>query len=185
MIAFARIFLLASIVVAIGGCKTLSGVGGTDQYACKAPAGVLCTSVAGVYANSVQNNLPSQAEFTSPGQAAPRSEIALRSPASSIDDVSAIRSKPRVLRVWIAPWEDTDGDLHEQSLLHVVVDTGRWLIEHERARIRNEFARVTPPVETPRVDVTPARELPMAVPLPPNMSFEPRRSESSEEPDVK
>jgi conjugal transfer pilus assembly protein TraV len=183
MMGFARLVLLALAVSTIAGCKALSGVGGTDQYACKAPAGVLCTSVAGVYANSVQYNLPSQMAATSPLPTGPL--ISSGSLAPSLGDVSAIRSKPRVLRLWVAPWEDTDGDLHEQSFLHVVVDTGRWLIEHERTRIRNEFAHVTPPVEPPRVDLAPIRELPTAVPLPPNTSFVPPRGEPGEEPDAK
>ncbi|MEK7838640.1 MAG: hypothetical protein AAB328_11750, partial [candidate division NC10 bacterium] len=41
--------------LALSGCaSTLSGVGGADGYACKAPEGALCTSVSGVYANSAQ-----------------------------------------------------------------------------------------------------------------------------------
>ena len=57
----ARILLIAACASLAAGCaSTLSGLGGTQTYACKAPEGVLCTSVAGVYANSLQNNLPSQ-----------------------------------------------------------------------------------------------------------------------------
>ena len=52
---------------------------------------------------------------------------------------SAIRSAPRVIRLWIAPWEDSDGDLHDQTYVYLTLDTGRWLIEHKRANIRNEY----------------------------------------------
>ena len=42
--------------LALSGCaSTLSGVGGADGYACKAPEGAMCTSVSGVYANTAQN----------------------------------------------------------------------------------------------------------------------------------
>ena len=42
-------------VLTLSGCaSTLSGVGGADGYACKAPEGAMCTSVSGVYANSKQ-----------------------------------------------------------------------------------------------------------------------------------
>lgn len=56
-----------------------------------------------------------------------------------------IRSAPKVLRVWFAPWEDSDGDLHDQSYLYLPVDGGRWLIEHNRRRIREAYQPVRPP----------------------------------------
>jgi conjugal transfer pilus assembly protein TraV len=52
----------------------------------------------------------------------------------------AIRSDPTVIRIWVAPWEDADGDLNDQSYVYMQVDAGRWLIEHNRAQIRREFA---------------------------------------------
>jgi conjugal transfer pilus assembly protein TraV len=64
---------------------------------------------------------------------------------------AAIRSTSRVLRVWIAPWEDSDGDLHEEALVHVLIDTGRWLIEHVRPAGRSRVDAVTPP-SSPRPD---------------------------------
>jgi conjugal transfer pilus assembly protein TraV len=59
---------------------------------------------------------------------------------------SSLRSNPRLLRLWIAPWEDADGDLHEQALVHVVVDSGRWLIEHVRPATGSRVDGVAPPV---------------------------------------
>jgi conjugal transfer pilus assembly protein TraV len=35
-----------------------------------------------------------------------------------------IRSAPRLLRVWFAPWEDTDGDLHDQSTCRSIPAAG-------------------------------------------------------------
>jgi conjugal transfer pilus assembly protein TraV len=52
----------------------------------------------------------------------------------------AIRSDPVVIRMWVAPWEDADGDLNDQTYVYLQVDSGRWLIEHNRAQIRREFA---------------------------------------------
>lgn len=56
-----------------------------------------------------------------------------------------IRSAPRLLRVWFAPWEDTDGDLHDQSYVYLPVDSGRWLIEHNRRRIQDNYRPVRAP----------------------------------------
>ena len=58
---------------------------------------------------------------------------------------AALRTAPRVLRLWIAPWEDSDGDLHEASTVHVLVDHGRWLIERVRPAPRGPRMGVTPP----------------------------------------
>jgi len=54
-----------------------------------------------------------------------------------------------VLRLWIAPWEDSDGDLHDASFVHVVVDTGRWLIERARPVPRSRTGVATPPLTQP------------------------------------
>jgi type IV conjugative transfer system lipoprotein TraV len=60
-----------------------------------------------------------------------------------------LRSAAEVLRIWVAPYEDDDGVLHDQSFAYVVVDPGRWLIEHNQRRIQNEFRAVAGPANAP------------------------------------
>jgi len=169
---------VASTIV-MGGCASaLSGVGGTEGYACKAPIGAQCTSVSGVYANgsanaSANSDLlelravheafrpqgllampsipvatleaqPAPSAESSPARAAGASAGATASPATQ-----ALRSPPRVLRLWISPWEDADGDLHEASFINVVIDTGRWLIERVRPAPRSRLDIATPPLAAP------------------------------------
>ena len=164
------------VALALSGCaSTMSGVGGAERYACKAPEGALCTSVSGVYANSVQGMpKPVQPPEKKTAVVAPAiygaTSIAPDKPAAVSG--TSIRSNPRVLRLWIAPWEDADGDLHEEALVHVVVDTGRWLIEHVRPAARSRVDGVAPPV-SPAQEPSPAKaptETPQAqtrFPLPP------------------
>ena len=64
---------------------------------------------------------------------------------ASVPSAAALRTAPRVLRLWIAPWEDSDGDLHEASTVHVLIDHGRWLIERVRPAPRGPRMGVTPP----------------------------------------
>lgn len=162
--------------LALSGCaSTLSGVGGADGYACKAPEGAMCTSVSGVYANTVQGMQKSAkpAEKKSPPSAPTiygATSIAPGRPAPVSN--TSIRSNPRVLRLWIAPWEDADGDLHEEALVHVVVDTGRWLIEHVRPASRSRVDGVAPPVspaQEPSPEKSPSEtpQAPTHFPLPP------------------
>ncbi len=66
----------------------------------------------------------------------------------------AIRSDPVVIRMWVAPWEDADGDLNDQTYVYLQVDSGRWLIEHNRAQVRREFAPRPAAGSTPQVTPT-------------------------------
>lgn len=144
------------------GCVSMAGVGGTSEYACKAQPGVRCESVSGTYQNAVKKNLPgqrpSQADQPYPG-AGGAAERALQpvtfapgvqiAPGLAAYRTETLRSAPRVLRLWIKPWEDADGDLVDQSYVYVEVDRGRWRIDHVRREQREAFAPVFAPRGAP------------------------------------
>lgn len=146
-------FVLALGAVALSGCaSTLSGLDAKDSYGCKAPEGVSCISVSGNYANSNPGG-PLSRGRTAPAKSSSEtpaiygaSSVASVQPGAPGAVTTAIRSTPRLLRVWIAPWEDSDGDLHEEAYVHMVVDTGRWLIEHVRPEPRTNVDRAVPPI---------------------------------------
>ncbi len=134
-------------VVALSGCSSMSGFDAKSEFACKAPDGILCESMSGIYANAQAKNLPGQrvnARGEAPvelSQAKAGSNVMTK----PIYSGTPIRSAPRLLRVWFAPWEDTDGDLHDQSYVYLPVDSGRWLIEHNRRRIQDTYRPVRAP----------------------------------------
>ena len=134
-------------VVALSGCSSMSGFDAKSEFACKAPDGILCESMSGIYANAQAKNLPGQ-RVNARGEApvelsqAKAGSIVMTKPIYS---GTPIRSAPRLLRVWFAPWEDTDGDLHDQSYVYLPVDSGRWLIEHNRRRIQDNYRPVRAP----------------------------------------
>ena len=150
---------LVAVTLLTAGCSSFSGLSGSkSELACKAPDGVICTSVSGIYANSLAEALPGQqqpkpqdkpsqdagskdsrdgATMPPPGYFSPRD---LATPNSG----DPIRMAPLVLRVWIAPWEDTDGDLHDQHYLYTVVHQGKWLIETNQQQIRDAYKPVFP-----------------------------------------
>lgn len=128
------------ISMLLGGCaSTMSGLDGGSQFSCKAPDGVTCTSLSGVYANAVANNLPTlqKTEKHRNGEKPSywRQTIVGRVPTSG----EPIRAQPKILRIWIAPWEDSEGDLHDQSYIYVVADPGRWMIEHTQKRVADRY----------------------------------------------
>ena len=59
-------------------------------------------------------------------------------------NASPIRSQPKILRGWIVPYEDADGDLVGDSYVYIPVDSGRWMVEHARQRIREAYAPARP-----------------------------------------
>lgn len=88
--------------------------------------------------------MPSYRKAAAPGADQAKSGLA------GLVGLGAIRSEPTVIRIWVAPWEDADGDLNDQSYVYLQLDSGRWLIEHNRAQIRREFAPQRPlPTPTP------------------------------------
>jgi conjugal transfer pilus assembly protein TraV len=144
--------VLSAVAALSAGCaSTMSGLGGEGSYACKAPVGTQCTSVSGVYANSTHGPVPASVlpkPATAPASApsAPSGASGSATAAALSTPATPIRTQPRVLRLWIAPWEDADGDLHEASVVHVLVDTGRWLIERVVPANRNRVDAVRPPI---------------------------------------
>ena len=61
-----------------------------------------------------------------------------------------LRSQPRVLRLWIKPYEDADSDLMGEQRVYVRVDDGRWLVDHYQRSIREAYAPIKPPAQLSR-----------------------------------
>ncbi len=150
------LFAAAICLKLLAGCGDMTGLGGKSEYACKAPEGVQCNSVSGNYYNA----FPSGGGAAAKGaptkgtpRAAPRSMYTMAKAASSGSSMqgqpafepTALRSPPRVMRLWIKPWEDSDHDLHDQSFVYLQTDPGRWQIAHAQRQIRDAYAPLTPP----------------------------------------
>lgn len=112
----------------LGGCGAISGLGGGTDYGCKAPVGVHCASVSGVYANALQDALPSQRTATSAD--APRGQAA-SAPAAAPDraDGAPLRAPARVLRLWIKAAQDGEHDLVDSHVVYVALDEAHWQID--------------------------------------------------------
>ncbi len=145
------------LLLPLAACMNMSGLGGESKYACKAPDGVACDSVSGTYANALHNNLPSQLAQRSARRQKEASEenssSTLGRPISSATanvsgmavTPSPLRTQARILRLWIKPWEDADGDLYDQGYVYVQVDNGQWQIDHVQRQIRDLYAPLKPP----------------------------------------
>jgi len=66
-----------------------------------------------------------------------------------LDERKPVRIPPKIIRVWIAPWEDSDGDLHQPGYIYseIMDRRGRWLFGEREAPT---FQPLLTPMETPQ-----------------------------------
>ncbi len=148
----------------LSACVNLAGLEGKSEFACKAPDGVVCTSVSGVYANALAGALPAQqSQGQDPDQAKatreavegePKPYGATVSVTSTPTPGTPLLSPPKVLRLWLAPRLDEDGDLHDASFLYVMWHRGEWQIEHTRRQVQRQFTPVSAPIASGAADAT-------------------------------
>ena len=113
--------IFSLMAVSVGGCSSSAiwGLGSSD-YSCPAPKGDACRGVSSVY----DDGAASAASADEPSAAAP---VAAAPPKRAIPQSGApLLHAPRLIRLWVAPFEDENGDLHDQQFVYVVIDFGEW-----------------------------------------------------------
>lgn len=161
-----RVIHYACLFVSVSALLGCTGLSGSSKFACKAPDGVACNSMSGTYHNSVANNLPGQQTSPEHGDTLKATAVSGATQASSPNDAVRnaplsgvpLRTAPQVLRVWVAPYVDTDGDLRDQAYLYVTLNEGRWQIQHTQRQAAEKYKPVrqaelknptAPPPDTP------------------------------------
>jgi len=139
----AKSSLAASAAMALGACAPTFHC--TDGM--KGPG---CNSVSQVYENKhqdkslskvYQDNHPDTGNTPVSATAHPPTGL-----PQTIHPGDPLRSGERVLRVWMAPWVDKDGDYHDQSYVYLVLNHGHWYVDQARKSIKRRFApHVLPP----------------------------------------
>ena len=121
-----KLFLMLC-VISINGCSIFS-VGKSD-YSCPGGVeGVRCMSARDVYkaTNASDYVPPKNAEDKTDK---PKSIISVKErpvPLPTINQPMPIRTQAEIMRIWIAPWEDGDGDLHADGFVYSEVNQRRW-----------------------------------------------------------
>lgn len=158
----------------LAGCGSMSGLDASSSFSCKAAPGVTCQSISGVHQNASAGNLPFQRNGEVNGKATesdvrsdekplaygaiktdPNTKVSPRD-MNAASSGMPVRQPPLVLRVWMAPFEDEAGDLHDQSYFYTMVHSGRWMIEANRSTITNQFRPIYPlnrPTQSPEVPI--------------------------------
>jgi conjugal transfer pilus assembly protein TraV len=139
----------------------LSIVSCGPKYACRnTMAGVKCETPTEVYQHVIEGSLKDQVAAERPPKADKNLpdkdvKVSMKKPeepgiASQMEfkeERKPIRIQPRVVRLWLAPWEDSDGDLHMGGFIYVeVAGKKRWVLGE---KTQDLDSRVTPKLMSP------------------------------------
>ncbi|MCP5152442.1 MAG: TraV family lipoprotein [Chromatiales bacterium] len=118
--------IVRKLIAALAMSSLLSGCASAPRYACGLPDGVTCEPVSAVYARSIEGRMGHPDAFDSPPPVSRRDA----SPpiVATVQPGSPVLAAPRTLRIWVAPWEDADGDLHDETFLYLRLDAGAWTV---------------------------------------------------------
>lgn len=113
-------FLLIFIIGFVSGCTTMN-----SKFTCKTPDGVMCRSLDDV------NSMVDRGELGQNYNKIDSSKNTFNfTPIPS--HVYSFRDKPlrygeSVMRIWTAPYEDSNGNYHEASVFYTVIKPGHWI----------------------------------------------------------
>ena len=124
-----RPLMLIALVPVIEACTLIP-----DSYGCKGmPDDPICMSTERAYqvtdnalpsgdgnAQNPETNKPQPVTLTGSG----REQL----PVPHIEDPTPIRTPSEVMRIWIAPWEDKEGDLNVSGYVFTEIEPRRWMI---------------------------------------------------------
>ncbi|RCS68655.1 type IV conjugative transfer system protein TraV [Vibrio casei] len=142
------------LVATLSGC-TLFNVGSGD-YACPGmPDGVQCMSARDVYAATNDGQVPrpmiageedheehndheehkENIGKKGSGDVVIDTYVAPRLPNKPIP----IRTPAQVMRIWVAPWEDTNGDLIVTGYIYTEIEPRRWVVGESESETEASF----------------------------------------------
>lgn len=123
-----RTLLALSLGIVLSGCSTTS-----ETFDCKAGKGVGCKSISQVNKMVDEGSLGTEQEGSAHTPlASPVITTASLSSGPDIalsDDMVVHRIREEHLRVWIAPFQDHQGNLHEGTVVHTVLKPGFWHVK--------------------------------------------------------
>ncbi|WP_347990213.1 type IV conjugative transfer system lipoprotein TraV [Methylomonas sp. AM2-LC] len=126
--------LILFLTITISGCSWM-GIG-ASEFSCPGGVdGVRCLSARQVYQatessdyvkmNADPDNSDSKKSnpsIVSGQQLQSNSQVAV----PTIEQPIPIRTQAKVMRIWVAPWEDDVGDLHADGFMYTEIESRRW-----------------------------------------------------------
>jgi conjugal transfer pilus assembly protein TraV len=113
--------LLLGLSLLLNGCAT--------QYGCKGmPDEPQCLSTTQAYQVTNPALTEPSVDQDTPVEPQLQPSPPLQQPVPKIDDPTPIRTPSQVMRIWIAPWEDAEGDLMVSNYVYTELEPRRWMI---------------------------------------------------------
>jgi conjugal transfer pilus assembly protein TraV len=127
-----RLTAIFVLLAGIQGCSVLSL--GKSSYACPGGVeGVRCLSARQVYkatesSDYVKPNNPDEKDKGTASKSVPAGSLQRTSQVAvpRIQQPIPIRTQAKVMRIWMTPWEDDDGDLHADGFIYTEIEGRRW-----------------------------------------------------------
>lgn len=143
-----KVLIAALAPLVLGACEGLTGFAG--EYSCPGkPGGVACMSARDVYAatndrdalvslDGEQGDVTAGDVQTAAVQSPP--QAAFSAPSPLLDDGRIpLRTPARVMRIWVASFEDSHGDLHMPGLVFTEIQPRRWQVGQPHEAQRHTF----------------------------------------------
>jgi len=133
----------------------------TTEYACKGmPDEPSCLSTTQAYqvTNAAITETPPENNQRPESTSPPTLPPPLQQPVPKIEDPTPIRTPSQVMRIWIAPWEDADGDLMVSNYVYTELEPRRWMIGKATPTASSSLIPLQveqrPPEKRPTVDAS-------------------------------
>lgn len=124
-------------VLLLPGCADTLNYGHSDFGCNGIPGGKACVSTEDAY-NDSNGDLSASAWKHSDKEKDKHTSDGVKKHAKHVvkqkiilpdnHDPMPIRTPAKVMRIWVAPWEDSNGDLHMASLVYTEIQKRRWIV---------------------------------------------------------
>jgi conjugal transfer pilus assembly protein TraV len=130
---------LAAAALSLSGCADMLNIG-SAEYSCPGlPTGVRCLSARDVYAETNSRDHvdgrggaePKKSTTEAPATDLAATSVTASAPASpAIPTVKTvpIRTAAKVMRIWVAPWEDEVGFFHGSEYVFAEIEGRKWAL---------------------------------------------------------
>ena len=141
-----KLTLLTALVSSalLTGCFSVTGLTNAESdFACSPDLTPNCQSLSATH-DKVNQTLGHTTPIVVTTNGAPVDRLAIDSPL-----VTPKRAPEKILRIWVAPFIDEEGDLHDQHFLFTTVYRARWAPETLAIPKTSVSSRVLTPLKAP------------------------------------
>jgi conjugal transfer pilus assembly protein TraV len=117
------------VPIVLAGCSFTQG---KSEFSCPGGVdGVHCMSAREVYKATAANDYvrPQNSDDADAKDSGEKPRIPVKSsavPVPTIEQPIPIRTQAQVMRIWVSPWEDDDGDLHADGYIYTEIEGRKW-----------------------------------------------------------